>query len=154
MAIKNIDHPKHLKRSYRIRVRTEDPRIKIPCTLNLQTHCNLMEISFYKQHTHLSDGRNRSHTQRRINNPLGISYFCQGEVAPITGQCVMCQRDALHAWTHFTLGVRFACKRNFQSDYSSVGRAVFLVNRRSQNTGRSKNFCTDSHLCCVEEVLN
>ena len=72
------------------------------------SYYNLMEIPFYKQQAWagrvcLLGGVN--HAQHRTNKPLSIDDCYQGDVVPITRQCVM--------WTHFMLGVRSVVKGIF-----------------------------------------
>ena len=148
MSIKNIDHPKHLKEVTGSGLELKTHGLKSPVHLTFRLIVIWWKFPFTNN--------------TRICLLGGIGHTHSAELTTHLASAIFA-KEKLHlsrasAWcasvTHFTLGVRSACKRNFQSDYSSVGRAVFLVNRRSQNTGRSKNFCTDSHLCCVEEVLN
>ena len=74
-----------------------------------KSHYNPSINFFHKQHARagpicLLGGVNL--VQRRTNKPLSIGDCCQGDVAPIMGQCVMCKRDALHAWTTYALFVK------------------------------------------------
>ena len=54
------------------------------------------------------------HAQRRSISLSELGKCCQGEVAPITGQCVMCYCDAHHTQ------VCSICKRNSCLDYNTI----------------------------------
>ena len=112
--------------------RCQDPRLCLgmalyweavqwPLAVSMCIHsltCNLSRNSFYKQHVrggHVCLMGGVNHAQRRMNKPLTAALVIVGEETLL--------QSWVSAWcasvTHFTLGLRSVCQRNFCLDYSS-----------------------------------